>query len=67
MISSTLRIPLERIAVLIGQKGNVKRKIERRGKVRLDIKWGDFGLPFFISTMRAEACSPPAKLGPCIA
>ena len=41
-----LKIPKERVAVLIGKDGEVKKEIERRGKVKLEIdsKEGDVSL-----------------------
>ncbi len=37
MISSTLRIPLERIAVLIGQEGKTKQQIENETQVQIEV------------------------------
>ncbi|HIE13770.1 TPA: RNA-processing protein [Candidatus Bathyarchaeota archaeon] len=46
MYSTLVRIPKERIGVLIGPKGSVKREIERKLKVKLDIdsKTGEVGI-----------------------
>lgn len=38
LFEEEILIPKERVAVLIGQKGEVKRKIERLGNVKLRIK-----------------------------
>ncbi|MHA2233069.1 MAG: KH domain-containing protein, partial [Candidatus Hodarchaeales archaeon] len=37
MISAKIRIPLERVAVLIGQKGMTKLRLESEAKIELDI------------------------------
>ncbi|RLG17864.1 RNA-processing protein [Nanoarchaeota archaeon] len=37
-MEQTIKIPHQRVAVLIGKKGETKREIERRGKVKLGIK-----------------------------
>ncbi len=37
MISAKIRIPLERVAVLIGQKGMIKLRLESEAKIELDI------------------------------
>jgi|TARA_Y100000310_G_C20611112_1_gene778055 ribosomal RNA assembly protein len=37
MQTQELKIPEERVAILVGEKGTVKRKIEKRGQVTLDI------------------------------
>ncbi len=46
MYSTLVRIPKERIGVLIGPKGSVKKEIERQLKVKLDIdsKTGEVGI-----------------------
>jgi ribosomal RNA assembly protein len=37
MQTQELKIPEERVAILVGEKGKIKRKIEKRGNVVLDI------------------------------
>ncbi|RJS85503.1 RNA-processing protein [Candidatus Bathyarchaeota archaeon] len=46
MYSTFVRIPRERIGVLIGPKGSTKREIERKLKVKLDVdsKTGEVGI-----------------------
>ncbi len=37
MQTQELKIPEERVAILVGEKGKIKRKIEKKGSVKLDI------------------------------
>jgi len=37
MYSQELKIPKERIGVLIGKKGEIKRELEKRGNVKIDV------------------------------
>ena len=37
MLEETLKIPMERIAVLVGKEGNVRKEIEKQGNAKLDI------------------------------
>ena len=37
MLEETIKIPIERIPILIGSKGNTRKEIEKNAKVKLDI------------------------------
>lgn len=46
MYREEIKIPLERVAVLVGKKGSVKKKIEKdtKTKIRIDSKEGDISI-----------------------